>query len=72
MSPWTQLWERNYFGDVWPWLDAIMENMYMRGAVSGVGLITAWAGLRDLIAAVMGRWRAADPGARNHDADPRQ
>lgn len=72
MAPWTQLWERNYFGDLWPWLDVIMENMYARGAVSGVGLITAWAGLRDLIAAVMGRWAAADPGAPNHDADARQ
>lgn len=72
MAPWTQLWERNYFGDLWPWLDAIMENMYARGAVSGVGLITAWVGLRDLLAAVMGRWAAADAGAANNDADARQ
>lgn len=72
LAPWTQLWERNYFGDLWPWLDVIMENMYARGAVSGVGLITAWVGLRDLIAAVMGRWTAASPDSANHDADARQ
>ena len=55
MAPWTQLWERNYFGDLWPWLDGIMENMYARGAVSGVGLITAWAGVRDLWSAMKAR-----------------
>lgn len=66
MAPWTQLWDRNYFGDLWPWLDVVMENMYARGAVSGVGLITAWSGLRDLISAIMGRWASAN------DADARQ
>jgi len=38
-----------------------MENLYARGAVTGVGLVTAWAGLRDLVSAVMGRWAA--PGS---------
>ncbi len=56
MAPWTQLWERNYFGDLWPWLDGLMENAYARGAVSGVGLITAFAGLRDLLSAIASRW----------------
>jgi len=55
MAPWTLMWERNYFGDLWPWLDAIMDNMYARGAVTGVGLVTAWAGLRDLWSAMKGR-----------------
>ena len=72
MAPWTLLWDRNYFGDLWPWLDALMENMYARGAVSGVGLITAWVGLRDLIAAVMGRRAAAQSATPGHDADARQ
>ena len=49
------MWERNYFGDLWPWLDVIMDNMYARGAVTGVGLVTAWAGLRDLVSAMKGR-----------------
>jgi hypothetical protein len=66
MAPWTQLWERNYFGDLWPWLDAAMENFYVRGAVSGIGLITTWAGVRDIASAIMGRWSrsvAHDPDA---------
>jgi len=60
LAPWTQLWERNYFGDLWPWLDAIMENLYARGAVTGVGLVTGWVGVRELAAIVMGRWAATD------------
>lgn len=56
MAPWTRLWERNYFGDLWPWLDLVMENLYVRGAVTGVGLITAWVGVRELAAALAARW----------------
>jgi hypothetical protein len=61
------MWERNYFGDLRPWLHAIMDNMYVRGAVTGVGLVTAWAGLRDLLSVVSGRRASkgfADPPAR--------
>ncbi len=56
MAPWSLLWDRNYFGDLWPWLDAVMENAYVRGAVTGVGLVMAWTGLRDLIATIVARW----------------
>lgn len=60
LAPWTQLWERNYFGDLWPWLDVIMENMYARGAVTGVGLVTGWVGVRELASLVINRWAATD------------
>lgn len=56
MAPWSRLWDRNYFGDLWPWLDVVMENLYVRGAVSGMGVVTAWAGVRDLVSAIAGRW----------------
>jgi hypothetical protein len=61
LAPWTQLWERNYFGDLWPWLDVIMENMYARGGVTGVGLVTGWVGVRELASIVMSRWGADEP-----------
>lgn len=67
MAPWSQLWDRNYFGDLWPWLDVVMENLYARGAVSGVGLITAWSGIRDLSAAICSRWaKPADDADAHH------
>ncbi len=63
MAPWSRLWDRNYFGDLWPWLDVVMENLYARGAVSGVGLITVWCGIRDLWSAISGRRAASDDDA---------
>ena len=56
MAPWTPLWERNYFAALWPWLGIVMGNNFVRGAVTGVGLITAWAGVKDLSGAFMARW----------------
>lgn len=58
MAPWTPLWDRNYFAALWPWLDSAMRNDYVRGAVTGVGLVTAWVGVRDLSQAFMTRWSA--------------
>ena len=59
MAPWTPLWERNYFAALWPWLDVVMSNRVVRGAVSGVGLVTAWAGIKDLSSAFVARWSAS-------------
>lgn len=63
MAPWSVLWDRNYFGDLWPWLDVVMENLYARGAVTGVGLVTIWSGIRDLSAVIRSRWAKVDDDA---------
>ena len=55
ITPWMAFWERNYFAQVWPWLGALMESPYARGAVTGIGLVTMASGLRDLASAVFGR-----------------
>jgi hypothetical protein len=59
VAPWTLFWERNYFAVLWPLLGHVMANAYVRGAVTGIGLVTAAAGLRDLVGAIFGR-RPAD------------
>ena len=41
MAPWTALWERNFFADAVPALGVWMANEYVRGAVTGVGVVTA-------------------------------
>lgn len=61
MAPWTLMWDRNYFGELLPWLGAAMEQSWVRGAVSGVGLICAWTGLRDLVSAIIARWSTDAP-----------
>ncbi len=37
--PWSRLWERNYFLDRFPALLPYLLNPYLRGAVSGLGLL---------------------------------
>lgn len=51
VTPWTGFWMRNYFGQAWPWLGALMFDPYVRGAVTGIGVITAVAGIRELLLA---------------------
>lgn len=59
VAPWMEIWERNFFAQTQPWLGAIMANGFVRGGVTGVGVITAIAGLRDLTAAILRRPPAA-------------
>jgi len=56
------LWEHNRFLDRRPALEATVESPYVRGAVTGVGLITGMAGLIELASVFAGRRRqATDP-----------
>jgi hypothetical protein len=64
--PWSAIWRRNAFVTMWPWLAPIIANAFVRGAVTGIGLVTLAAGLRDFVAVVFAR-RSALPT----DDDPR-
>jgi len=55
VAPWTVSWEQNYFGARFALLGIWMANQFVRGAVSGIGLVTVAAGIRDLIAAILVR-----------------
>jgi len=55
VAPWTVFWDRNYFAQAVPWIGVWMANEFVRGGVTGIGLITVWAGLRDLVGAVLAR-----------------
>lgn len=46
--PWSAFWERNYFSESLPLLQAIVKNNFVRGAVSGIGVLNLVAGLADL------------------------
>ena len=59
-APWLPLWKQNFFARSWPWLGLLMASGFVRGGVSGIGLITTVAGLRDLAGSFVGR-AAADP-----------
>jgi hypothetical protein len=39
MFPWTDYWPRSYFSGLGPAWDGIWNNPYLRGAISGLGVI---------------------------------
>ncbi len=55
--PWSGFWEHNYFIQVVPGLGAITMNFFLRGAVSGLGLINVAAGLSELLSVFSSRRR---------------
>jgi hypothetical protein len=46
--PWSAFWERNYFAEAFPPLHALVTNNFVRGAVTGLGLVNLFAGFADL------------------------
>ena len=49
LAPWSALWDRNYFIQAWPVIAEVAGNDYVRGAVSGLGLINLAAGCAEVI-----------------------
>ena len=63
IAPWSGFWERNFFAQL-PAVSGWISNAFVRGGVSGIGIITALAGLAELGGA-FGRRRS-----RNDADDP--
>ena len=59
LIPWSTLWERNYFADVIPGLESVLANPFVRGAVSGLGVVNVLAALGELVD-VFGARRSAE------------
>lgn len=60
MAPWSGFWERNRFAEARPAVEAFLDSPYARGGVTGVGVVTALAGLAELGAVIAGRVRRRD------------
>ena len=49
VAPWkSAFWDRNFFFDHLPFLESLLSNVFVRGAVSGIGGLTTLAGLAEL------------------------
>jgi hypothetical protein len=46
--PWSEFWEHNYFALAWPTVQSIVTNNFVRGGVSGLGLVNLAVGFTDL------------------------
>jgi hypothetical protein len=47
--PWSAFWERNYFAAASPHIATLIRNNFVRGAVTGLGVVNLVAGFVDLI-----------------------
>jgi len=59
--PWLAFWDRNYFAQLLPPLHTIITNNFVRGAVSGLGLINVLVGLGELLSIVLSRAQDRPP-----------
>lgn len=48
LIPWSAFWDRNYFGEALPLLGSLLANNFVRGAVSGLGLVNVMAAVGEL------------------------
>jgi len=46
--PWSVYWEQNYFVQALPAVQTFITNDFVRGAVSGLGLVNLLAGLTEI------------------------
>lgn len=60
LVPWSQYWERNYFADSFPLLREIITNNFVRGGITGLGLVNLAVGVLELVSMFVAR-RDEDP-----------
>jgi hypothetical protein len=53
--PWSAFWEQNYFAGAWPAFRPIVTNNFVRGAVSGLGVVNLLAGFAELATVLTAR-----------------
>jgi hypothetical protein len=46
--PWTEYWSNNFFAGLIPNMDIVWDNMFLRGAVSGLGLANLYISFIEL------------------------
>ena len=63
LAPWTAFWDRNYFAVARPALAAWLGHPVVRGAVSGVGVVSVAAALIEIGWMLSRRARTSAPGA---------
>jgi hypothetical protein len=46
--PWTESWDGNYFSGLMPQMKIYWDNLYVRGAVSGLGVVNLYISLVEI------------------------
>ena len=58
--PWTVLWDHNYLFDFWPAVHAAAQSPYVRGAISGLGVLNVGIGIAEVGDVIAARVEAAE------------
>jgi hypothetical protein len=53
--PWSMYWDRNYFAQALPAVHQLITNNFVRGAVSGLGVINMAIGIAELVSMIAAR-----------------
>lgn len=61
LVPWSAFWDQNYFAASIPALRWIFQNNFVRGGVSGLGIVNLYVGFADL-GALVSRRRLSSAG----------
>lgn len=74
MVPWSMLWKYNYFVYRWPELGPWLNNHYLRGGISGLGLVdigmAVWYATR--FRQTLAYFRKLTQGTANATTEPSQ
>ena len=65
--PWSGFWDQNYFASAWPVLQAFFSNNFVRGGVTGLGLVNLIAAVSELRELLSSRGRH-DGSLGRHDS----
>ena len=55
LVPWSGFWDSNYFAAAYPALRGILNNNYVRGAVSGLGIVNLLVGFGEFASLLWSR-----------------
>jgi len=55
LVPWSEFWDRNYFVQAISFVHAMAINNFVRGAISGIGVVNVVAALAELRAVFVDR-----------------
>lgn len=53
--PWMPYWQQNFFIDARPYVEPWLTSPFVKGAISGLGLVNVIAGFAELASLFMGR-----------------
>lgn len=56
LAPWSRFWDRNYFVALAPGLTAWLSLAWVKGAVTGIGIVSVAAAFIE-VSEVISRWR---------------